>query len=226
MQLAYWLKRNTRQIAIVVAPLVVVVVAVVIGQRYLQSKKDDRLIALAAINRIYEDEQRAAQTQRSELQKKISALTEDEQAQADKKKKQPNKDKSDAVQQLEMQLKAVQADHNRSFAQYQDFFAGQQTSPEGWAAGMAAVGIAIGDKKYDDARTLLATLLKHSTKNKFYQVQARLLYIKLLEEQGNIDQALTETEQIIKLAPADFKPEVLYWLRRDCCWHSNRAARH
>ena len=74
---------------------------------------------------------------------------------------------------------------------------------------MSAIGIALVDKQRDTAQELLTKLLTNSTKNDFYQVQARLLYIKLLEEQGKVEQALTETEQIYRLAPDDFKPETL-----------------
>ena len=203
--LARWMKRNARQITIVVAPLVVVVIAVIIGQTYMKSQKNKRLATLATINRVYDDEQQAAAERRSKLQEKIKKINELE----SKKEKNDKQDKSAEMKELETQLKAIQADHSRSSEQYRQFFATHQTSPEGWAAAMSAVGVALTNKKYDTAQELLTTILKHSTKNDFYQVQARLLYIKLLEEQGNIEQALTETEQIYRLAPKDFKPETL-----------------
>ena len=201
MQLAHWIKRNTRQIIIVVAPLALVTLVVLGGQIYMQSQKGKRLAALATINRVYDDEQQKANDKRSEFQEKIKAISKLE----DKK----DKDKPAQVQQLEAQLKAVRADHSQSLGQYREFFAAHQTSPEGWAAAMAAVGIAISDQQHDTAHELLTALLKHSTKNDFYQVQARLLYIKLLEEKGSIEQALTETEQIYRLAPQEFKAETL-----------------
>ena len=110
---------------------------------------------------------------------------------------------------MEQQLKSVRANHQRSFEQYRDFFTAHPRSPEGWAAAMSAIGIALVDKQHDTAQELLTDLLKQSTKSDFYQVQARLLYIKLLEEHGKVEQALTETEQIYLLAPDDFKPETL-----------------
>lgn len=205
LQLAHWTKRNARQITIVVAPLVVVVIAVIIGQVYLKSQKNKRLAALATINRVYDDEQQAASDRRGELQEKIKKINELEA----KKQKSDKQDKSAEQKELEAQFKAIKADHSHSAKQYREFFAAHQTSPEGWAAAMAAIGVAITSKQYDKAQELLTTLLKHSTKNDFYQVQARLLHIKLLEEQGNIEQALTEAEQIYRLAPKDFKPETL-----------------
>ena len=205
LQLARWLQRNARPITIVVAPLAVVVIAVIIGQIYLKSQKNKRLATLATINRIYADEQQAAIEHRGALQEKIKKINELESQQAKKDKQ----DKSAKLQELETQLKAIQSDHGRSSEQYQQFFAAQQTSPEGWAAAMSAIGVALINKQHDTAQALLTTLLKHSTKNDFYQVQARLLYIKLLEEQGKIEPALTETERIYRLAPQDFKPETL-----------------
>ena len=201
LQLAHWIKRNTREIIIVVAPLLLVVIVFVVGQIYLQSQKNKRLATLATINRVYDDEQQQANDKRSEFQDKIKAISKLEDSKA--------QDKPAPVKELEKQLKAVRADHSRSLEQYREFFTTHQTSPEGWAAAMAAVGIALADKEHDTARALLTTLLKHSTKNDFYQVQARLLYIKLLEEQGSIEQALTETEQIYRLAPQEFKAESL-----------------
>ena len=204
-QLAHWMKRNARQIVIVVAPLAVVAIAVIIGQIYLKSQKDKRLVALASINRIYDDEQKVADGRRGELQEKIKKIKELNA----KKEKTAKQDKPAELKALEAQLKAIKADHSRSAEQYREFFAAHQASPEGWAAAMATIGFAITNKEYDTARELLTTLLKHSIKNDFYQVQARLLYIKLLEEQGDIELALTETEQIYRLAPKDFKPETL-----------------
>lgn len=203
LQLSHWVKHNARQITIVVAPLVVVVIAVIGGQVYMKGQKNKRLAALAVINSVYADEQQVVAERRSALQEKIKELDSGGE-QAQESGAQPD-DKGE----LETQLKAIRADHSRSSEQYREFFAAHQTSPEGWAAAMSAIGIAIASKQYDTAQELLTTLLQHSTKNDFYQVQARLLYIKLLEEQGNLAQALTETEQIYHLAPQDFKPEAL-----------------
>ena len=71
LQLAHWIKRNARAIAIVLVPLVVVIIAVVIGQIYLQSQKTTRLTQLAAVNNIYNDEQQAAAERSAEIRKKI-----------------------------------------------------------------------------------------------------------------------------------------------------------
>lgn len=216
LQLSHWVRHNARQITIVVAPLVVVVLAVIVGQVYLKGQKNKRLAALATINRIYADEQQAVAERRSALQEKIKKLDSGKKAErstverdSGKKQEQESGEQSDDKGELETQLKAIRADHSRSSEQYREFFTAHQTSPEGWAAAMSAIGIAIASKQYDTAQELLTTLLQHSTKNDFYQVQARLLYIKLLEEQGNLAQALTETEQIYRLAPQDFKPEAL-----------------
>ncbi len=201
MQLASWVKRNARQIVIVVAPLVVVVIALIVGKIYLQYQKDKRLAALATINRVYTAERQVADEQRDALQKKIQEIS--------KSAPEAEKDEPAAAQQLEKQRKAVRADHKRSLARYRDFFTTHQSSPEGWAAAMAAIGIALADKQHDTARELLTALLKHSTDSDFYQVQARLLHVKLLEEQGSLTQALTETEQVYRLVPDDFKADTL-----------------
>ncbi len=207
LRLSHWVKHNARQIAIVIVPLAVVIIAVVIGQLYLSRQKDTRLATLAVINRVYDDEQRAAAERRSALQEKITALKPNPKD----KPATPAEEPVPAAQlaELEAQLKSIQADHSRSAEQYREFFAAHQTSPEGWAAAMSAIGIAITRKQYDTAQQLLTTLLKHSTRNDFYQVQARLLHVKLLEERGDIEQALAEIEQIYRLAPKDFKPETL-----------------
>lgn len=214
LQLSHWVKHNARQITIVVAPLVVVVVAVIVGQVYLKGQKNKRLAALAAINRVYADEQQAVAERRSTLQEKIKELESGKKPERSTAELESGRELESGDQpvdkgELETQLKAIRADHSRSSEQYREFFAAHQTSPEGWSAAMSAIGIAIASKQYDTAQELLTTLLQHSTKNDFYQVQARLLYIKLLEEQGNLAQALTETEQIYHLAPQDFKPEAL-----------------
>ena len=200
LHIARWTKRYAKQIAVVVIPVAIVVLAVVIGQMYLKKRKDERLVQVAQINQVYDQESKIATEQRDEILAQIKKLQ-------DKENKDENKESK--LKELEDKAKQVKANHDRTFEQYRNFFHSHQVTPEGWVTGMAAVSIAVEKKQYSEALQLLEELIKHSIKNDFYQAQARILFIKLLEETDKHDQALQEIKQTYSQLPDEFKPQVL-----------------
>ena len=63
--------------------------------------------------------------------------------------------------------------------------------------------------KLPEARPILENVLAKSTSSPFYQTQARLALISVLEEQGEYDTALTQLDQLDKVIDKDLKPKVL-----------------
>ena len=74
---------------------------------------------------------------------------------------------------------------------------------------MTAARLYVDDEKFQEARPLLETVLNKSVKAPFYQVQARLAIIGLLEELGDFDKALEETAALETRAEKELLPKVL-----------------
>lgn len=216
LRLAKWAQNHAKQIGVVVIPVAVVVAAVMIGQMYLKKRKAERLLQVGEINRTYDQELQVVVGQKEKILAQIKNLGD---------KENTDKDKESKIKELEESVRQIKANHDRTFEQYRDFFQAHRVTPEGWAAGMTAVSIAIGKKQPSEALQLLEGLLKHSTKNDFYQAQVRILYIKLLEETDKLDQALLEIEQTYSHLPDEFKPQVLLIKTRiQLAQHQNSAA--
>ena len=196
LRIGRWSKTNSKQIAIVVLPIVVLVIGILLGRSYLKAQKDNRLTEIATIDSVYELEEKELATRRQELQQEIDQLS----------KKTPDDDK---IGDLRTKIDTLKADHREVFEQYRDFFHDNRQTAEGWAAAIRAVGIALTDKKYQEAQQLLAELLPQVTENDFYRDQARLLYIGVLEQLGETDKALTEIDNGYQQLPDRFKAQLL-----------------
>ena len=197
LQIGRWCKTNSKQIAIVVLPIIVLVVGILLGRSYLKVQKDSRLAAIASIDSVYELEEKELATRRQELQQEIDQLS---------KQKTPTDDR---INDLRTKIDTLKADHSEVFEQYRSFFDGNRQTAEGWAAAVRAVGIALADKKYREAQQLLAELLPLVTENDFYRDQARLLYIRVLEQLGENDKALAEIDNGYQQLPDRFKAQLL-----------------
>ena len=197
LRVGRWSKANSKQIAIVVLPIIVLTVGILLGRSYLKAQKDNRLAEIATIDSTYELEEKELATRRQQLQQEIDQLT---------KNKTPASDK---INDLRAKLDTLKADHHEVFEQYRSFFHDNRQTAEGWAAAVRAVGIALADKKYRDAQQLLAELLLQVTENDFYRDQVRLLYIRVLEQLGETDQALTEIGNSYPQLPDRFKAQLL-----------------
>ena len=199
LRVGRWGKANSKQIAIVVLPIIVLVIGILIGRSYLKTQKDNRLVAIASIDSVYELEEKELATRRQALQQQIDQLS--------KQTKKPPTD--DKIENLRTQIDTLKADHREVFEQYRSFFDDNRQTAEGWAAAVRAVGIALVDKKYREAQQLLAELLPQVSENDFYRDQARLLYIRVLEQLGEIDKALVEIDNGYQQLPDRFKAQLL-----------------
>jgi predicted negative regulator of RcsB-dependent stress response len=225
-QLLAWIIKNARALVLFVGLPVAAVVGLVFGwQAYQGQKKHGRETELGGVQVVYEAENKTATDKRQELQTKIADLDakiqkasapapaaapkEGEPAAAPAPAAAPDPKLLADKAALEKERDAVKADHTESAKQFMAFYEKYPTTPEGWVAGMTAARIAMEKEKYADARPTLEAILAQSKAYPFYQVQTRLVLMGLLEELGDYDKALAETEALEKAVDTELKPRVL-----------------
>jgi len=211
-----WLQANIKPIMAGVVTLVVIAVSF-FGWRFWQdSQTNSQQTELALVELEFLKESEAADKQRELLQKQIEALEAKAGTPADPAAASdtPALVALSAEDQLaktvaEAQLTAIKADHTASAAAYRSFHQKYPDSPEGWMAGLRAVSVMLEKREFPAARDLLAAIVAQSKNDEFYQIQGRLAYVGVLEELGEFDQALAETERLLELANEDLKPQML-----------------
>ncbi len=204
-----WAAKNVKLLGFVVVPLALIAGGW-FGYQYLQNqRRDARLEELGKAQVVYEGEQRKAGDARLVITKKIEAL--DAKAKPDKDGKAPAVDPKDQAEKdaLTKQAEAIKADHAESTTQFLAFYKKYETTPEGWMAGMTAARLLLEKEKLAEARPILENVMVKSTESQFYQTQARLALIGVLEEQGEYDSALTQLDGLDKVIDKDLKPKVL-----------------
>ena len=229
MSVLDWLIKNSRLIALALAPVVLVLVASFAWQSYNKSQKNSRLKELGTVQVVYDQELKKANDARTEISKqideidkKISASTPpppaDGQPEVEPVVDPKLKTEKD---QLEQKLAAIKPDHSGSVGKFQAFFDKYSGFPEGWMAAMTAARIYADQEKLSEARPILESVVAKSKDNRFYQAQARLSLIGMFEETAEYDKALAEIDQLDKLVDQDLKPRVLLakgrlqWLKND-----------
>lgn len=237
MQAMDWLMKNLRLILLALAPVVVVLIAALAWQYYNKVRKNSRLEELGAVQVVFDEElkkasdaQMALSKQIDEIDKKIAAATPPpaateatpDGAPAAPKTETPVDPKLKADKDaLEKKLTAIKPDHSGSVDKFKAFFDKYPQTPEGWMAAMTAARIFADQGKIAEARPVLETVLANSRGNGFYQAQARLSLIGMLEESADYDKALAEIEQLDKVVDQEMKPRVLLakgrlqWLKND-----------
>lgn len=207
-----FLLKNTKVLGGVVAIVAVVMGGVYAVRGFKNKARDSRLVELGKVQLVYEGEQKKVQTEREAIQKQIEA------AEAGQKKIVTPADLGDpvkdpkvtaTVEALTKKAEAIKGDHTESSRQFQEFYKKYDSTPEGWMAGMQAARLIIDQEKPAEAASLLESVLEKSKDNQFYQVQARLALISVLEDQGNYDKALSEVDALDKVVDKEMKPRVL-----------------
>lgn len=200
-----WLLQNTRIVVIAFVPIIIGVAGFFAWKYVQNNRRNARVEELGRVEVVYEGEQRQANDEREALMKKVEALD-----------KAPATapiapDPAIAAQKdaLQKQAEAIMATHTESRAQYEAFAKKYETKPEGWHAAMSAAKIYIDEEKFAEARPLLESVLAQSKDVPFYQVQARLTLIGILEEGGDYDKALEETAALEKQVDKELLPKVL-----------------
>lgn len=214
-----WLLKNTNKVAMVAVP-VVLVFAASAGYKYFQEgRRTTRLEELGKVQVVYEAEQRIAFKQRQEISKQIDEIEKkiNPAPEADPAKalaaaaspKIPDPKLVAEKEALEKKMEDIKADHSGSTAQFQEFFKKFEKTPEGWMAGMTTARLLAEEKKVADAKPILESVIALSKDSSFYQTQARLSLIGILEELSDFDGALTHVEALEKIVDNDLKPKIM-----------------
>jgi len=202
-----WLKGNRSATALLLAPIVLVVFGAWVWGFISTSSKDKRLTELARIEILASEEEASAEKLRSAIQKEIDALP---QPPAAKPGTPESKDPSEGKRkELTEKMIAIRADHGPSAQQYLAFFEKNKDNAEGWMAGMKASSWQVHNGQKPAAVKLLGDIVKRSVSVEFYQQQGRIVFINLLEDTGDLDGALKESETLVSLADDYLKPQAL-----------------
>ncbi len=190
------------QIGTAVALILVVVVGV-LGWQYSQGqKKAQRQQELAKIETMYSDELKEASEKRGKLQDELKKIN-------DKGEKKLTKKDRSAKALLESQIADVKANHDKSVAQYKEFFENNRDYPEGWLAGFRVASDYLKKKNFVEAKSILVDVMAKANGVLFYELQGRFLLANVLAELKEYDQALSEIETLISKANDDLKPRMI-----------------
>lgn len=212
-----WLTKNTRLLLVLLAPVVVVALASV-GWRYLNKvRKESRLVELGKVQVVFDDELRKANDARQVISKEIDVVDKkisDAAAKTTTKEAESAPPVTDPALQaekdaLEKKLEAIKPDHSQSVGKFKEYFNSHTDTAEGWMAALTAAGIYTSQEKFSEARPLLEAVVTQSKDNSFYQAQARLSLVGILEEASEYDQALAQIEALDKQASKELKPRLL-----------------
>ncbi len=207
-----WATKNVKLLGFVVAPLAIIAIGWFSYQYASNKARDSRLVELGKAEIVYEGEQRKANDARQVILKKAEALTPPAPAKAaGDKSPPPAADPKIAAEKAELskQAEAIKADHKDSTGEFLAFYKKYENTPEGWMSGMTAARLLLEQDKLTEARPILENVLAKSKDSTFYQTQARLALIGVLEEQGEYDRGLTELDALDKVIDKELKPKVL-----------------
>ena len=205
-----WLTGHLRLVAMLAAPVVIVVIGFFIFQTVETQRKTTRLEDLGKVSAIYDDEARVASEQRQVFTKKIQDIDAKLAPKGEGQAPLPASPAQAAEKAaLEKQAQAIKADHTGSAQRFLEFYKTHDGDPEGWVAGMTAARVLIDQNKAAEAQPILEGILTKSKDNRFYQAQTRLTLIGLLEQTGDYDKALGQVDALDKAVGAELKPLVL-----------------
>ena len=168
-------------------------------------KTIERQAALSAIDVVYEAEEAAAEKLREPLRAELDAIA------ASPLPNGKGKQSASAVKQKEIvsKMRAIKADHGESLKQYAVFAETYQDYPEGWIAALRTASAQVDRKEFDAAAKLLKRVLEKSRGNNFFQVQAGLSYVAVLEEQKDLKSALSEIDQLTRVVDSKAQASLL-----------------
>lgn len=187
----------------IIVPLLLIGIGVYAFNAVKGNQQHARLEELGKAQVTFDGEQRAADDARTVLQTQLEAV---------EAKLEQNKDDTAAKtekEKLEKQMAAIEPDHTKSMTEYQEFAKLYPATPEGWLAGMTVAKMLLDKEQVAAARTTLEDVLKQSTDSPFYQTQAGLTLVSVLEEQNDYDGALAQLDALDKNADPELKPRLL-----------------
>ncbi len=181
---------------------------------FVSKKQENRRVELSKIDLVFDEEIKNLSQQREALEKKRAALQatpinpEAKQAEAEAVPAAETPE----VKALGEQIQALKPDHKKSSGLYQEFYNKYPTSAEGMLAGIRyAAYVATEEKKLDEAQKVLEQVVGNAQKQNLtiLEVQSSLLLISILEDKGEFDKALAQTDSLMKNSFSELKPTVL-----------------
>jgi hypothetical protein len=215
-----WLVKNKQIVKRTLIPIAILVVGFIGYSEFSKYQADGRRAELAKVDIAYNSEMEVAQKLRTKVQEELSDLSQKKLlAETSEKIKNTTKKKNTAkvdtkalatkIEAAEKKLADIKATHTESKAQYLKFFSANKNNAQGWRAGVRFVQISLEGKKIAPVVPVLKEILSQAKGISFYQVQIRMLYVSVLEEQAKYVDALAELSQLTKLADKDLQPQVL-----------------
>lgn len=211
-----WMYTHQQKIYMGVAA-VVLVCAIGVTVNYLVSQKRlRRLDDVSAIDVALEQEKQRLEEQKQSIQSELSAMRTKLSAAQSAKPETKEFLTPAQVKELEDKIAAASARrdglvlNSRDIRQnYFEFYQANKGEETGRRAAVQAIMLDIETKDFDAAKKLAAELLAEKAKTPFYQVQVRLVYIGLLEQTGEGEQALAQARLLRDSADQDFLPRGL-----------------
>ena len=199
---------NRRTVLLMLSPVIAVAVIGYAVFAWMNHKSAARRADLAGVLAIQAEEQTNLNKTREDLQKQIEELRAVKPG-ADGKKTELSAETLTNITNLEKQSADLKPDATKSTAAFKKFYDEHPDSVEGWMAGLTWASSQLRDNKVADARPVIEAIVKGSTSNKFYQMNARFMLIGILEDAGDFDAAIKECDVLVGLATDDAKPAIL-----------------
>jgi len=180
-----WIVDNSNTLGLLLLPLLVIAFAGLGWQKWVEHKKGGRMDELAAIEQQFEKESEDAAAKPLPVAKDA--------AKADKP------------------VTPSKPDHTGSQAAFLAFARKYPDKEEGWTAGLRAASIMLekDTPEFEPATKEIAAVVEKSTASPFHQVLARSMYLAVLEDAKNYDEAMKQATALLGIVNDDFKPQVL-----------------
>lgn len=211
LKLITWATQNQSKVALMFVP-VLVVAGVGYGVYFFSEKSaDTRRKNLSSIMALVTEEQNGVSKNKESMQKEVDTIRSTATAKktADGKPGLPTAEEMLKISELEKKMADLKPDHGASTAKFKEFYDKNPATAEGWMAGLTWSRKQLDDGKLSEARPVIEAIVKASTAHKLYQIQSRFMLANVLDELGEFDTALKETEVLVGLVDDDAKAMVL-----------------
>ncbi len=198
-----FVKKNSKVVYLAITVAVVAVLASFGIQQYQSSGAEKRQSGLSAIDLAYNDELKAHEEKKTDLEKQIDDLK----LLQKEKKSEANTAK---LKTLEEQLaKLGEASHDKSLALYKEFYDNHLSHPEGWVAGIRYAYSLAEDNKFDEAEAIVRNIFERSKGYSLVSHQSGLMLISILEDQGKFADSVTIADALVQSSGEELKPHYL-----------------
>lgn len=198
-----YLKANSKLVIGLVSALAISAVSVIAFDYISESQLVGRQVALSAVDQSYAKEAKSFDDKKSELEKELDDLK-----LKNKEKKTAKLEASIAAQQKKLDALS-KPNHDASAEGYRGVYENHQDSAQGMVAGIQYAAILAEKNKLSEAKAVLSKISSSSKKYPVLKAQSGLLLLSILEDLGELDQALAHVDSLANTVGKDLKPRVL-----------------